>query len=292
MDAAQLAALASLVQGQTPGLAAPSDPAATLSSLVVIEALAGLAGLGGLGGLGALSGLLGALGAAGAGATAPAEGRVAGPVGVVRSRGPRQRPVGGLNNSGQAAAQGALPTLTSEEASEPNAFIDAANRRDERRCRALLAHKDFLGINQKDAQERSVLHVAILKKLPEDLCIAILNHPDFREVNAVDQFGYTCLALAASNAMGGLCLAILESPNFLEVNKKDKWGATALHWAASTNLPTVCTALLEHPAFVEAHVTAFSFKFENQTALQVAQERGCAEAAEAIKTILHAPLTA
>ena len=64
---------------------------------------------------------------------------------------------------------------------------------------------------------------------------------------------------------------------------------------SKTTLGSVCTSILEHPAFVEAegvlknlavgglveadlpleaHVVAFSFKFENQTALQVAEEIG------------------
>ncbi|CAJ1412750.1 unnamed protein product [Effrenium voratum] len=121
-----------------------------------------------------------------------------------------------------------------------------------------------------------------------DVCLGILNRDDFTEVNAVDQFGYTILSLAASNGMVNVCKAVLDHPEFTQVNSKDKWGATALHWAAASNLGSVCTAILEHPAFVEAHVVAFSFKFENQTALQVAEERGCGDAEQAIKKALSA----
>lgn len=120
----------------------------------------------------------------------------------------------------------------------------------------------------------------------QDICLSILNRDDFTEVNAVDQFGYTILSLAASNGMVSVCKAVLEHPEFTQVNSKDKWGATALHWAAASNLGAVCSAILEHPAFVEAHVVAFSFKFENQTALQVAEERGCSDAEQAIKKAL------
>ncbi|CAJ1460808.1 unnamed protein product [Effrenium voratum] len=122
----------------------------------------------------------------------------------------------------------------------------------------------------------------------QDVCLGILNRDDFTEVNAVDQFGYTILSLAASNGMVNVCKAVLDHPEFTQVNSKDKWGATALHWAAASNLGSVCTAILEHPAFVEAHVVAFSFKFENQTALQVAEERGCGDAEQAIKKALSA----
>eukprot|EP00435_Cladocopium_sp_Y103_P067287 s972_g29.t2 len=109
----------------------------------------------------------------------------------------------------------------------------------------------------------------------------------------LESFGYTILSLAASNGMVAVCKAILDHPEFTQVNSKDlaawpddKWGATALHWAAASNLGSVCTSILEHPAFVEAHVVAFSFKFENQTALQVAEERGCSDAEQAIKKAL------
>ncbi|CAE8618525.1 unnamed protein product, partial [Polarella glacialis] len=90
--------------------------------------------------------------------------------------------------------------------------------------------------------------------------------------------------------MVNVAKGILDHNEFSQVNVKDKWGATALHWAAASNLGSVCTGILEHPAFVEANVVAFSFKFENQTALQVAEERGCSDAEQAIKKILHAHL--
>ncbi|CAJ1380511.1 unnamed protein product [Effrenium voratum] len=201
-------------------------------------------------------------------------------------KGPPKGPPKG-KGGGKARIQD-LPVLTSQEVQEPGVFVNAATQRDERKCRALLAHKDFNRVDDKDSEHRTAVHICILKKMPEDVCLGILNRDDFTEVNAVDQFGYTILSLAASNGMVNVCKAVLDHPEFTQVNSKDKWGATALHWAAASNLGSVCTAILEHPAFVEAHVVAFSFKFENQTALQVAEERGCGDAEQAIKKALSA----
>eukprot|EP00913_Durusdinium_trenchii_P033809 g31648.t1 len=166
---------------------------------------------------------------------------------------------------------------------------------------------DMLGLNNWKVFKCRAMGLALFDEamsascLRQDICLSILNRDDFTEVNAIDQFGYTILSLAASNSMVGVCKAILDHPEFTQVNSKDWthldwffkiWGATALHWAAASNLGSVCTGILEHPAFVEAHVVAFSFKFENQTALQVAEERGCADAEQAIKKALSVLTTA
>jgi len=202
-----------------------------------------------------------------------------------RSRGKGKAPKGKSFGKGKPLTQD-LPVLNSQEVQEPGVFVAAASQKDERKCRALLAHKDFNRMDDKDSEQRTAVHICILKKMPEDISLNILNRDDFTEVNAIDQFGYTILSLAASNGMIGVCKAVLDHPEFTQVNSKDKWGATALHWAAASNLGSVCTSILEHPAFVEAHVVAFSFKFENQTALQVAEERGCSDAEQAIKKAL------
>merc|ERR1712071_513300 len=122
----------------------------------------------------------------------------------------------------------------------------------------------------------------------EDIGINIIGCDDFTEINAVDTFGYTALSFAASNGMVKICMAILEHPEFVQINVKDKFGSTALHWAASQNLGSVCTAILENSDFVEANTVAFHFKFENKTALVVAEERGCSDAEQAIKKFMSA----
>jgi len=179
-----------------------------------------------------------------------------------------------------------LPALNPEEVADKQALIKAANQRDELRCRALVLHPEFGGVGEKDPDGRTALHVATLRKLPEDLCIEILKHPGFKDVNAVDRWGNTILTLAASNSLANLCLALLEREDFTALNIKDKWGATALHWAADRDLGPVCSAILANPGFVEAHTVAFSFCFENRTALQRAEEKGCTDAAAAIRAHL------
>eukprot|EP00913_Durusdinium_trenchii_P009725 g9137.t1 len=122
---------------------------------------------------------------------------------------------------------------------------------------------------------RTALHLVMLKKLPEDLCLAIAKHKDFNEVNAVDTFGYTQLILAASKGMSQVCKAILDRDDFVGINAQDKWGATALHWAADQDLAEVCEKILSHPEFVEGNRRAWSFAFEDKTALDVALNRNC-----------------
>lgn len=200
---------------------------------------------------------------------------------------PKKRPE--VARRAAAAAHRRLPTLTPQDVADRQALLKAAGQRDEARCRALLLHPDFLHVNEKDSDGRTALHVATLRKLPEDLCIEILKHPQFKDVNAVDRWGNTILTLAASNSNSNFCLALLEREDFNAVNVKDKWGATALHWAADRDLGPVCGAILANPAFVEAHTVAFSFCFENRTALQRAEEKGCNDAAEAIRN--HLSLT-
>jgi len=176
-----------------------------------------------------------------------------------------------------------LPALSPEEVADRMALITAANQRNELKVRALIANPDFQGANQKDSDGRTALHVATLRKMPEDVCLEILKHPDFKDVNAVDRWGNTILTLAASNSHSKLCLAIIENEDFTAINIKDKWGATALHWAADRDLGDVCAAIMACPGFVEAHTVAFSFCFENRTALQRAEEKGCLAAADAIR---------
>lgn len=270
-DAALQAALTSLGLGNI-NLGALNLGNLDLSSLSSIPGLESLAAIPGL------ESLFGPAGApAGVAGVAP---------GIVpsRSRG-KGKAKGKSFGKGKLLTQD-LPVLNSQEVQEPGVFVAAASQKDERKCRALLAHKDFNRMDDKDSEQRTAVHICILKKMPEDICLNILNRDDFTEVNAIDQFGYTILSLAASNGMVAVCKAILDHPEFTQVNSKDKWGATALHWAAASNLGSVCSSILEHPAFVEAHVVAFSFKFENQTALQVAEERGCSDAEQAIKKAL------
>jgi len=267
-----------------PAVAAPAGDPALASALASLGltpgSLANIPGLESLANVPGLESLLG-LPQAGVGSTG---------VGIVPSRsrvkGKGFPPKGGKGMPKGKPSLQDLPVLTSQEVQEPQVFVTAAGQKNEKKCRALLAHKDFNRMDDKDSEQRTAVHICILKKMPEDICLSILNRDDFTEVNAVDQFGYTILSLAASNGMVSVCKAVLEHPEFTQVNSKDKWGATALHWAAASNLGAVCSAILEHPAFVEAHVVAFSFKFENQTALQVAEERGCSDAEQAIKKAL------
>merc|ERR1712217_312322 len=102
-------------------------------------------------------------------------------------------------------------------------------------------------------------------------------------VNAVDTFGNTLLIFAASKGMAELCMAVLDREDFTGINAQDKWGGTALHWAADQDLDGVCEAMLSHPEFVEANRRAWSFAFEDKTALDVAQGRKCQKSAVVIR---------
>ncbi|CAK9045875.1 unnamed protein product [Durusdinium trenchii] len=176
-----------------------------------------------------------------------------------------------------------LPALREEDVANSYALLEAAEARDEGRCRALVQHPNFRHVNQKTKEGRTALHLVMLKKLPEDLCLAIAKHKDFNEVNAVDTFGYTQLILAASKGMSQVCKAILDRDDFVGINAQDKWGATALHWAADQDLAEVCEKILSHPEFVEGNRRAWSFAFEDKTALDVALNRNCKAAAEVIR---------
>lgn len=176
-----------------------------------------------------------------------------------------------------------LPNLTAEELANPQALLEAADQRDEPRCRALVQNKDFKHINEIGSDRRTALHMCLLRKLPEDLCLSILKHPEFNQINAIDTFGNTILIFAASKGMSDLCITILEHDDFMGINAQDKWGATALHWAADQDLATVCEAILSHPEFVEANRRAWSFSFEDKTALDVAKNRRCAATADVIR---------
>jgi len=266
------------VPGLDPGMAAaltaalsgPSDPAFQ-QQLAAMSSVPGLEGLN----LAGIPGLLPALTALGIGAPGG---------GFSDSRPPRNPPgVVGRRPKAKAVNTAPLPTLTPQDLDDPNALLEAADRREEMRCRALVQNPFFKHINQKMKEGRTALHVAMLRKLPEDLCLSIAKHKGFTEANAVDTFGYTLLILAASKGMAEVCNAILDRDDFAGVNAQDKWGATALHWAADQDLATVCDKLLSHPEFVEANRRAWSFAFEDKTALDVAVNRNCKAAAAVIR---------
>jgi len=209
-------------------------------------------------------------------------------MGSVAPRPPRRNDKG-KGKEARVAPTGPLPKLTAEDLAEPMALIRAANKGDQLLCRAILQHDGFIGMNEKDDDGRSTLLVATLRKLPEDLCLLIWRHPNFKAVNEVDRWGNTALISAAAKGFATLCEAVLDREDFSAVNCKDKWGATALHWAADMNLSAVCEKLLTHADFVEANMVAFSFCFENKTALQVAEGRGNSQAAEVIRKHLNHP---
>lgn len=200
---------------------------------------------------------------------------------------PRVSTLKDLYKPSQRGSAGPPPFIRAADLSNPRALLEAADKADEQLCRALVTHSDFKFINEKSENGRTAVHMCVLKKLPEDLCLSILNHKDFKEVNAVDAFGNTLLICAASKGMTELCMAILARQDFTGVNVQDKWGATVLHWAADLNLGGVCEAVLSHPKFVEATRRAWSFAFEDKTALEVAVNRKCTAAAEVIRRHLN-----
>lgn len=243
----------------------------------MLPALSNLPGLQGLD-LGSLAGLANIPGLGPAPATAP------------DARPPRNPPgVIGRRPKAKAASTVHVPNLRDEEVANPGALLEAADARDEGRCRALVQHPSFRHINEKLKDGRTALHVAMLRKLPEDLCLAIATHKDFNETNAVDTFGYTLLILAASKGMSQVCNAVLDRDDFVGVNAQDKWGATALHWAADQDLADVCEKMLSHPEFVEGNRRAWSFAFEDKTALDVALHRNCKAAADVIRRHVGPP---
>ncbi|CAE7747663.1 unnamed protein product [Symbiodinium sp. CCMP2592] len=249
----------------------PAAPAAT-----VLPGLSNLPGLQGLD-LGSLAGL------------ANIPGLAPPPAAALDARPPRNPPgvIGRRPKAKAAAVQ--VPNLRDEEVANPQALLEAADVRDEGRCRALVQHPGFRHINEKLKDGRTALHVAMLRKLPEDLCLAIATHKDFNETNAVDTFGYTLLILAASKGMSQVCKAVLDRDDFVGVNAQDKWGATALHWAADQDLADVCEKMLSHPEFVEGNRRAWSFAFEDKTALDVALHRNCKAAADVIRRHVGPP---
>merc|ERR1719188_2190810 len=74
------------------------------------------------------------------------------------NRGRPQRPAKGKGTCGP------LPTLTGEDLANPQALLEAVDKRDEARCRAFIAHSDFQHINEKTPEGRTAPHVAMLRK--------------------------------------------------------------------------------------------------------------------------------
>jgi len=154
-----------------PAVAAPAGDPALASALASLGltpgSLANIPGLESLANVPGLESLLG-LPQAGVGSTG---------VGIVPSRsrvkGKGFPPKGGKGMPKGKPSLQDLPVLTSQEVQEPQVFVTAAGQKNEKKCRALLAHKDFNRMDDKDSEQRTAVHICILKKMPEEFGVGV-----------------------------------------------------------------------------------------------------------------------
>eukprot|EP00747_Dinoflagellata_sp_TGD_P033135 gnl/TRDRNA2_/TRDRNA2_136411_c0_seq1.p1 gnl/TRDRNA2_/TRDRNA2_136411_c0~~gnl/TRDRNA2_/TRDRNA2_136411_c0_seq1.p1 ORF type:complete len:410 (-),score=84.64 gnl/TRDRNA2_/TRDRNA2_136411_c0_seq1:78-1307(-) len=279
------AAAMAMPQPGMPGMAMPGMAMPGMAMPGMMPGMAmpqpGMAGMGMPGMMGGMAGgMMGGMpgmGMAGAAGAAAAPGAAAG-YGPVRT---------GQSASGNRKSK--APRVVKFPANGPpppeGALLEAIKKRDSDEVQDILAHPEFEGLNYKDSDKRTALHWAGLKKIPEDVCLKIVNHKDFNaeHLNALDRFRTSILIVAASVSYVKLAMAILKNKDFTVINSKDAWGATCLHWAADSNLETVCEAILEHPSFVELKCRAVDERFEGKDAIEAGQEKFADKAVAVIK---------
>ena len=133
-----------------------------------------------------------------------------------------------------------------------SALHHAAERGHAGCVRVLLDAYDFDRdtVNAQAADGSTALHLAVDGKHAE-VCEALLAHPRFLNVDAVEMSGTTALHMACDNALPELCALILAHPGCAaSVNAGDaEFGVTPLHVCAERGLVDVAARILVHPSF-------------------------------------------
>eukprot|EP00443_Scrippsiella_acuminata_P025112 CAMPEP_0115319942 /NCGR_PEP_ID=MMETSP0270-20121206/80053_1 /TAXON_ID=71861 /ORGANISM="Scrippsiella trochoidea, Strain CCMP3099" /LENGTH=210 /DNA_ID=CAMNT_0002739705 /DNA_START=34 /DNA_END=663 /DNA_ORIENTATION=+ len=136
--------------------------------------------------------------------------------------------------------------------------------------------EDSCGTATKAGAEASV-ELALVRTRPSRLP-AFLHRVGLDRASDVAFDGSTVLHLAANRAESEICLELLETPEFTALDAQDFLGNTALHCAAAHGLPDVCRGLLKHPGFAALCVA----NNNGHSALHLAALRGDAATCRAI----------
>ena len=167
---------------------------------------------------------------------------------------------------GLAALLAALPVAAGAAADAP--LADAAERRDQRTVRALLAESAAVDARQPDGA--TALHWAAHWN---DVATARLLIAAGADVNAVNDLGVTPLALAALNAGAEIAAALLDAG--ADPDAARPGGETVLMTAARTGNPELVRSLLAAGADVRG-----TPHFQAQTPLMWAASEGHADVVE------------
>ena len=141
------------------------------------------------------------------------------------------------------APQSPVDALQDASEPEPGDLLGAIQRGSEAAALSLLQRPRLPGLNEVDELGQTVLHQAIVCRLPE-VALAILARTDFQAVNAQeDDDGETALHWAALQGFLPVCRAIVGQANFTELRAVDLDGDTALQWARIYGLGEVAEFL-------------------------------------------------
>mmetsp|Transcript_1473 Transcript_1473/g.2630 ORF Transcript_1473/g.2630 Transcript_1473/m.2630 type:complete len:390 (+) Transcript_1473:60-1229(+) len=137
---------------------------------------------------------------------------------------------------------------------------------------ALLAHPDFTAVCAVDIGKMTALHLAAQEGLA-NLCRKLAANMTTASLNARAANGSTALHLAARNRHADVCEVLLDLPNFEALNDQNGRGWTALHYAAAGGLVDLCNRLLGMDSFT----AATELTINGETALHWAAVNGHVE---------------
>lgn len=132
----------------------------------------------------------------------------------------------------------------------PKSLFKCIESKDIVQSLAIVEDPEFTDINAVDSSGKTALHLAIIYGLGE-VAVKIINRSDFTQINCSDCDGWTPLHCAAGWDRSAMIKGILERPDFTEIKGKDRWRRTALDVAAAQGNARACAALCGHPAFAD-----------------------------------------
>eukprot|EP00746_Dinoflagellata_sp_MGD_P072557 gnl/MRDRNA2_/MRDRNA2_29437_c0_seq1.p1 gnl/MRDRNA2_/MRDRNA2_29437_c0~~gnl/MRDRNA2_/MRDRNA2_29437_c0_seq1.p1 ORF type:complete len:774 (+),score=199.94 gnl/MRDRNA2_/MRDRNA2_29437_c0_seq1:109-2430(+) len=135
-----------------------------------------------------------------------------------------------------------------EDLSANQPLFKSIESKDIARSVAIVEDPDFAEINAVDSSGKTALHLAIIYGLGE-VAGKIMSRSDFTQINHSDCDGWTPLHCAAGWDRSAMIKGILERPDFTEISARDRWRRTALDVAAAQGNARACAALCGHPVF-------------------------------------------
>lgn len=137
---------------------------------------------------------------------------------------------------------------------------------------ALLVHPDFTAVSAIDIGRMTALHFAAQEGLA-NLCSKLATKMTTASLNARASNGNTALHLATRNRHAHVCEVLLDLPNFQALNDQNGRGWTVLHYAAAGGLVDLCNRLLGMDSFT----AATELTINGETALHWAAVNGHVE---------------